>query len=51
MEHTNTGLEGRVSVVTWHDVLVAGHAFGGELVAVAVVAQQRLLLAGEGFVC
>lgn len=36
---------------TWHDGLVAGHTLGGELIAVTVVAQQRLLLAGEGLVC
>lgn len=31
----------------WHDDLVTGHAFGGELVAVAVVAQQGVVLTGE----
>ena len=35
---------------TWHDALVAGHTLGRELIVVAVVAQQRLLLAGEGLV-
>ena len=35
---------------TWHHNLVAGHTLGGELVAVAVVAEQRVVLAGEGLV-
>lgn len=35
---------------TWHDNLVAGDAFGGELITVAVVAEQRLVLAGEGLI-
>lgn len=38
-------------VTTWHDRLVAGHTLGGILVAVAVAAHQRVLLAGEGLVC
>lgn len=38
-------------VTTWHDRLVAGHALGGKLVAVAVAAHQRVFLAGEGLVC
>jgi len=38
------------SGLTRHDGLVAGDAFGGELVAVAVVAEQRLVLAGERLV-
>lgn len=37
--------------LTWHDDLVAGDAFGGELVTVAVVAEQGLVLAGEGLIC
>lgn len=37
-------------VSTWHDDLVAGHTLGGELVAVAVVAEQSILLAGERLV-
>lgn len=36
---------------TWHDDLVAGDTFGGELVTVAVVAEQGLILAGEGLIC
>lgn len=40
-----------LNVSTWHDDLVAGHALGGELVAVAVVAEQGVLLAGERLVC
>lgn len=35
---------------TWHDDLVAGDTFGGELITVAVVAEQRLVLAGEGLI-
>lgn len=38
-------------VSTWHDCLVAGHTLGGELVAVAVAAHQRVILVGEGLVC
>lgn len=38
------------SISTWHDCLVAGHALGGELVAVAVAAHQSIFLAGEGLV-
>lgn len=34
-----------------HDDLVAGHTFRGELVAVAVVAQQGVVLTGEGLIC
>lgn len=40
-----------VPTFTWHHNLVASHTLGGELVAVAVVAEQRIILAGEGFVC
>lgn len=36
---------------TWHDDLVAGHALGGELIAVAVIAEQGVLLAGERLIC
>lgn len=36
---------------TWHDDLVTGDTFGGELITVAVVAEQCVILAGEGFVC
>lgn len=32
---------------TWHDGLLTSDTFGGELAAVAVVAQQLLALAGE----
>lgn len=39
-----------LNVSTWHDDLVAGHTLGGELVAVAVVAEQGVLLAGERLV-
>lgn len=39
------------STFTWHDDLVAGDAFGGELVTVAVIAEQGLILAGEGLIC
>lgn len=35
---------------TWHDNLVAGDTLGGEFVTVAVVAEQRVILAGEGLV-
>lgn len=35
---------------TWHDDLVTGDAFGGELITIAVVAEQRLVLAGEGLI-
>lgn len=34
----NSVLEGKKVVATWHNYLVAGGAFGGELVAVAVAA-------------
>lgn len=34
----------------WHDHLLAGHALGGELPAVAAVAEQLLPLAGEGLI-
>lgn len=40
-----------VNLFTWHDDLVAGDAFGGELVTVAVIAEQGLVLAGEGLIC
>lgn len=40
----------RLPAPTWHDRLLAGDALGGELAAVAVVAQQLLVLAGEGLV-
>lgn len=36
---------------TWHHYLVAGHALGGKLSAVAVAAHQPVPLAGEGLVC
>lgn len=39
-----------LSAPTWHDCLLAGNAFGGELAAVAVIAQQLLALAGEWLV-
>lgn len=32
---------------TWHDGLLTGDTFGGELAAVAVITQQLLALAGE----
>lgn len=35
---------------TWHHYLVAGHALGGKLGAVAVTAHQPVPLAGEGLV-
>jgi len=35
---------------TWHNCLLTGNALGGELIAVAVIAQQLLVLAGEGLV-
>ncbi len=38
-------------VSTWHDRLVAGYTLGGELVAEAVAAYQRVALAGERLVC
>lgn len=34
----------------WHNCLLTGNALGGELIAVAVIAQQLLVLAGEGLV-
>lgn len=34
-----------------HDGFITGHTFGGELVAVAVVTQKSVVLAGEGLVC
>lgn len=37
-------------VLTWHDRLVAGHALGGKLVAEAVAAHERIVLASERFV-
>lgn len=40
----------RLPAPTWHDRLLTGDALGGELAAVAVVAQQLLVLAGEGLV-
>lgn len=36
---------------TWHDDLVAGNTLGRELVAVAVIAEQRVILAGERLIC
>lgn len=36
---------------TWHDDFVAGHTLGGELVTVAVIAEQRVILAGERLIC
>lgn len=48
---THTFLQALISCTfTWHDDFVAGHALGGELVTVAVIAEQRLLLAGEGLI-
>lgn len=35
---------------TWHDDLVASYTLGGELVTVAVIAEQRFILAGEGLI-
>lgn len=35
---------------SWHDDLVTGDTFGGELITVAVVAEQRIILAGERLV-
>lgn len=35
---------------TRHDGFVAGHTFGRELVAVTVVTQKSVVLAGEGLV-
>lgn len=40
----------RVCVCTRHDCLVAGRTLGGELVAVAVAAHERVSLAGKGLV-
>lgn len=39
------------SIFTWHDDLVAGDTFGGEFVTVTVIAEQRLILAGEWLIC
>lgn len=36
---------------TWHDNLVAGYTLGGEFVTVAVIAEQSVILVGEGLVC
>lgn len=36
---------------TWHDNLVAGYTLGGELITVAVIAEQRVILAGERLIC
>lgn len=36
---------------TWHDDLVAGYTLGGELITVAVIAEQRVILAGERLIC
>lgn len=36
---------------TWHDDLVTGYTLGGELITVAVIAEQRVILAGEGLIC
>ena len=36
---------------TWHDDLVAGNTLGGELITVAVIAEQRVILAGERLIC
>lgn len=36
---------------TRHDGFIAGHTFGGELIAVAVIAQKSIILAGEGLIC
>lgn len=36
---------------SWHDRLVTAHTFGGELAAVAVIAEEFFVLAREGLVC
>lgn len=36
---------------TWHDDFVAGYTLGGELITVAVVAEQRVILAGKRLIC
>lgn len=40
-----------VSIFTWHDDLVTGYTLGWELITVAVIAEQGVILAGEGLVC
>lgn len=42
---------GSFSTCTWHDNLVAGYTLGGEFITVAVVAEQSVVLAGEGLIC
>lgn len=39
------------STFTWHDDLVAGYTLGGELITVALIAEQRVILAGERLIC
>lgn len=36
---------------TWHDDLVTGYTLGGELITVAVIAEQCIILAGERLIC
>lgn len=36
---------------TWHDNFVAGYTLGGELITVAVIAEQLVVLAGERLIC
>lgn len=43
--------KGLLATFTWHDDLVAGDTFGGELITVAVITEQGLILAGEGLIC
>lgn len=35
----------------WHDNLVTGYTLGGEFITVAVIAEQCIILASEGFIC
>lgn len=52
MTYLNTQVsEFRVSTLTWHDDLVAGNTLRWELIAVAVIAEQGLILAGKGLIC
>lgn len=39
------------STHTWHDNLVTGYTLGGEFITVAVIAEQCIILASEGFIC
>lgn len=50
MSYNQWGLWCADVICTRHDGFIAGHTFGGELVAVAVVAQKSIVLAGEGLV-